>query len=81
MPELPEVEVLSRHLRPLLRGWTIRAVEVRRQKVLQPTSAAQFKKILRGAEFLGLRRRGKYLLFELRQKSSREKYFCSVISA
>src|ERR1035437_1445253 len=73
MPELPEVEVLARHLRPLLCGRTIRDVDVRRQKVLQPTSAPQFKKILRGAKFLGLTRRGKYLLFELRPKNSREK--------
>ena len=73
MPELPEVEVLARHLRPLLCGRTIREVEVRRQKVLQPTPVAQFKKILRGAKFLDLKRRGKYLLFELRPKNSREK--------
>jgi formamidopyrimidine-DNA glycosylase len=73
MPELPEVEILARHLRPLLCGRTIRGVEVRRQKVLQPTSVAKFKKNLRGAKFLGLTRRGKYLLFELRRKNSREK--------
>jgi formamidopyrimidine-DNA glycosylase len=46
---------------------------VRRQKVLQPTSIARFKKNLRGAKFLGLTRRGKYLLFELRPKNSRDK--------
>ena len=70
MPELPEVEVLARHLRPLLAGKTIRTVEVRRAKVLHPTSPARFKRILSGAKFLGLQRRGKYLLFELRQKGS-----------
>jgi len=73
MPELPEVEVLARHLRPLLKGKTIRDIEVRREKVLHPTTPARFKKVLRGAKFLGLRRRGKYLLFELRPQSSREK--------
>jgi formamidopyrimidine-DNA glycosylase len=73
MPELPEVEVLARHLRPLLRGRTIREIEVRRPKVLQPTTVARFEKKLRGAKFLGLTRRGKYLLFELRPKNSREK--------
>jgi formamidopyrimidine-DNA glycosylase len=72
MPELPEVEVLARHLRPLLCGRTIREVDVRRQKVLHPTSVAKFKKKLRGAKFLGLTRRGKYLLFELRPKHSRD---------
>lgn len=73
MPELPEVEVLARHLRPLLTGKTICAVEVRREKVLHPTAPARFKRVLRGAKFLGLRRRGKYLLFELRLQKLREK--------
>ncbi|HEY5345114.1 MAG TPA: bifunctional DNA-formamidopyrimidine glycosylase/DNA-(apurinic or apyrimidinic site) lyase [Verrucomicrobiae bacterium] len=72
MPELPEVEVLARHLRPLLIGKTIRAIEVRREKVLRPTTVLRFKKILRGAKFLGLQRRGKYLLFELRLPDSRK---------
>jgi formamidopyrimidine-DNA glycosylase len=75
MPELPEVEVLARHLRPLLRGKTIRAIEVQREKVLRPTSLARFKKSLLGAKFLNLERRGKYLLFELRPKNSREKFY------
>ena len=73
MPELPEVEVLARHLRPLLIGKTIRSVEVRREKVLRPTANSRFKKVLRGAKFTGLHRRGKYLLFELRPKKSRGK--------
>jgi len=73
MPELPEVEVLARHLRPLLIGNTIRSVEVRREKVLRPTTNSRFKKVLRGAKFTGLQRRGKYLLFELRPPGSRKK--------
>lgn len=72
MPELPEVEVLARHLRPLLRGKTVCAVEIRREKVLRPTTPARFRKVLLGATFLKLERRGKYLLFELRSKTSRE---------
>ena len=75
MPELPEVEVLARHLRPLLLGKAIRSVAVRREKVLRPTPPARFKKILCGARFLGLQRRGKYLLFELRAEKTREKFF------
>jgi len=66
MPELPEVEVLARHLRPLLRGKTIRGVNVRRAKVLKPTSPQQFRRALIGAKFINLSRRGKYLLFQLR---------------
>ena len=68
MPELPEVEILARHLAPLLIGKTIRAVEVRRAKVLRPTSAKQLEKKLVGAKFVHLRRRGKYLLFDLKKK-------------
>jgi formamidopyrimidine-DNA glycosylase len=69
MPELPEVEVLARHLRPLINGKTIRAVNVRRAKVLLPTSPRKFSRTLAGAKFIGLSRRGKYLLFRLRAKS------------
>ena len=65
MPELPEVEVLTRHLCPLLRGKTIRGVNVRRAKVLAPTSLRKFRRALLGAKFTGLSRRGKYLLFQL----------------
>jgi len=71
MPELPEVEILARHLRPLLHGRTIRAVEVFRPKVLAPTPVPRFQAVLRGATFLDLTRRGKYLLFTLRARGSR----------
>src|SRR5436190_810086 len=71
MPELPEVEVLVRHLRPLVCGRTIRAVTVRRARVLAPTSPGQLQRTLRGATFTGLLRRGKYLIFELRPPGGR----------
>jgi formamidopyrimidine-DNA glycosylase len=70
MPELPEVEILARHLCPLLRGKTIRSVVVRRAKVLKPTSQREFQRVLTGAKFTGLSRRGKYLLFALRSGNS-----------
>ena len=66
MPELPEVEVLVRHLAPLLEGRTVHAVRVHRAKVLAPTSTREFTQALLGAKFCGLTRRGKYLLFTLR---------------
>jgi formamidopyrimidine-DNA glycosylase len=66
MPELPEVEVLVQHLRPLLRGKKIRSVQIRRERVIRPTSAARLKRALRGAKFVALTRRGKFLLFQLR---------------
>jgi formamidopyrimidine-DNA glycosylase len=72
MPELPEVEILARHLLPILRGKTIRGVDVQREKVLRPTSLREFQKILIGAKFTDLSRRGKYLLFTLHAKKSRK---------
>lgn len=64
MPELPEVEVLARHLRPALRGKIVCNVEVRRARVIRPTSERELKRALSGAKFKSLSRRGKYLLFE-----------------
>jgi formamidopyrimidine-DNA glycosylase len=66
MPELPEVEVLVRHLRPLIQNKTIRDVEVRRARVIAPTSLRTFQKTLTGAKIIRLTRRAKYLVFELK---------------
>lgn len=66
MPELPEVEVLVRHLTPRLIQRTILSVHVRRLRVIAPTSTRKLTHTLRGARFAGLRRRGKYLVFNLR---------------
>jgi len=74
MPELPEVEILARHLAPLVRGRKIRDVRVRRDRVLAPTSPARFKKKLRDATFTGLSRRGKYLIFKLQPAQSGEPF-------
>ena len=65
MPELPEVEVLVRHLAPLLRNKTIEDVKVHRARVLTTTSPQKLRKVLRGAKFESLSRRGKYLCFQL----------------
>ncbi len=65
MPELPEVEVLVRNLAPLLEGKTIRALEVRRPRLLRPTSGREFRRVLVGSTFRTLTRRGKYLVFTL----------------
>ena len=66
MPELPEVEVLVRHLGPLLRGHRIRGVTVGRERVVRPDSAEELSKQLTGATFGATTRRAKFLLFELR---------------
>jgi formamidopyrimidine-DNA glycosylase len=71
MPEMPEVEVLARQLRPFLRGKTIRTVKVYRERSTRPTPPREFEKTLAGAKFKSLLRRGKYLLFELQPKNSK----------
>lgn len=72
MPELPEVEVLVRHLRPVLHGKTIRSLRVNRAKILRPTSERELKRVLTGAKFKSLSRRGKYLLFGLHSPALRK---------
>src|SRR5262245_32243593 len=74
MPELPEVEVLARHLRPLVLGKSIRGLVVRRAKVIGPTSESGLGEGLTGARFTGLERRGKYLLFELKGRGAKERF-------
>ena len=71
MPELPEVEILARHLRPVLRGKTVHALQVNRAKILRPTSERELKKVLVGAKFKSLSRRGKYLLFDFQTQPPR----------
>ncbi len=71
MPELPEVEILVRHLGPLLKNRTIRGVRVLRARVIAPTPESQFIRNLRGARFTALSRRGKYLLFTLQATTRR----------
>ncbi len=69
MPELPEVEVLVRHLRPLLLQRRIRKVTVFRPKVVRPNTPAILSRKLSGSRFTEVRRRGKYLVFELETRS------------
>lgn len=63
MPELPEVEILARHLAPLIKNKRIHEVDVRRARVISPTSEQELKQTLTGAKLGELTRRGKYLLF------------------
>jgi len=74
MPELPEVEVLARHLKPLLQNQMICGVSVRRARVLRPTSVAGLRQALVGCKFVNLTRRGKYLLYTLRRAGSRRTF-------
>lgn len=58
MPELPEVQILVNQLAPHVRGQTIHRVEVRDSKIELPRA-------LVGQTILGIRRRGKFIIFEL----------------
>jgi formamidopyrimidine-DNA glycosylase len=71
MPELPEVEVLVRELSPLLRNKTIRRVSIGRPRVTRPTPVNEMMKSLAGAKILALKRRAKYLVFDLRLKDGK----------
>jgi len=68
MPELPEVEVLIRKLRPQLLNRVVRSVRVERGRTSAPNSPEELRRVLRGATFVNLIRRGKYLLFDLRPR-------------
>lgn len=63
MPELPEVEVLVRHLRERLVGQRIREVDVFRTRTIRPTDPEALRVALIGARFVSLERRGKFMLF------------------
>jgi len=71
MPELPEVEVLTRHLEPLLINKKIHGVDVCRMKSIRPTSLRLMRDRLTGAKFKSIKRRAKYLLFEMTPSGKR----------
>lgn len=63
MPELPEVETTRRGLEPRVVGRRIRDVIVRNPNLRWPVTRDLAQR-MRGEEFLAVRRRGKYLLFD-----------------
>lgn len=65
MPELPEVETTRRGLLPHLVGRAIRGVVVRNPNLRWPVPT-DLSRTLRGERVIGIRRRGKYLLFDCR---------------
>jgi formamidopyrimidine-DNA glycosylase len=65
MPELPEVETTRRGLLPHVVGRRIRSVVVRNPNLRWPVPR-DLPRRLEGEEILGLRRRGKYLVFDCR---------------
>jgi len=64
MPELPEVETVRRGLQPVMEGWRIAKMEVRRKDLRFPFQR-DFAARLTGQTVTGLGRRAKYLLADL----------------
>ena len=64
MPELPEVEVLRRSLKPVIVGSTIETVQIWNGDLREPVDRRRLASC-RGREILGARRRAKYLLLDL----------------
>jgi formamidopyrimidine-DNA glycosylase len=65
MPELPEVETIVRGLREPLVGRQFTGVRVGWEKLIARPSAGEFRRGLVGQRILGVKRRGKYLIFVL----------------
>src|SRR5271165_1599923 len=65
MPELPEVETIRRQLAPLVEGRRIRRVEILDPRWSRPLAPQELADALTGRRVLSLRRRGKYLLWDL----------------
>jgi formamidopyrimidine-DNA glycosylase len=65
MPELPEVETIRRQLAPLVEGRRLLEVEVLDPRWSRPLAPRELESALAGRRVIALRRRGKYLLWEL----------------
>ncbi|PRS10538.1 DNA-formamidopyrimidine glycosylase [Bacillus atrophaeus] len=66
MPELPEVETVRRTLTGLVRGKTIKSVEIRWPNIIKrPAEPEEFARNLIGETIQSIGRRGKFLLFHL----------------
>lgn len=65
MPELPEVEILVRHLDPVLLGKRIESVTVHHARSVRPSVPSDFERALVGGVFGHTTRRAKFLCFEL----------------
>lgn len=65
MPELPEVETVSRALQSLIAGRAIERAELRRAKLAPDTKPAAFARRLKGESVNFIHRRGKHILLDL----------------
>ena len=67
MPELPEVETTRRGLTPLVTDKTINRIRIHQPQLRWPIPEDLVH--IHGQSIRGLKRRGKYLLFELSSKN------------
>lgn len=65
MPELPEVELISRSLNSLVKGRNIREAVLLRQRLAPESSPADFARDLIGSTIVSVGRRGKHILIHL----------------
>ena len=65
MPELPEVELISRSLDTLVRDRTISSAELHRERLAPDISANGFAAALQNTKINFVHRRGKHILFDL----------------
>lgn len=65
MPELPEVELISRSLDQLVKGRRIAAAQLKRERLAPASSPDEFATDLRHARINFVHRRGKHILFDL----------------
>ena len=65
MPELPEVEFTARQLRAFVLNTTISDVQIFWERTISTPDAPTFRALIAGQRVLQVRRRGKYLLFDL----------------
>lgn len=71
MPELPEVETIKRDLEKAIKRKSIVEISVLKPTIIKEPDIAKFKRILTGARFLGVTRRGKLLIFKIQAKNKR----------
>ena len=65
MPELPEVETVKRHLLSQVKGLTVKEAILHYPRMYQSGDVAHFKSNIVGRRIVDIKRRGKYLIFEL----------------
>lgn len=67
MPELPEVEGVKNTLLPLIQGKIIREISINYEPIIKYPTPLEFKYHLLNKPILDVKRRGKYLFFEIQE--------------